>query len=63
MIVTRESAKHVGFDIKGATVASRGSATSGRVAPSCSRSSARNRRRHRLEGRRLQREGGSTSRS
>ena len=41
MIATREAAKHVGFDIKGATVASRGLATSGRSAPGCSRRSAR----------------------
>jgi glutamate dehydrogenase (NAD(P)+) len=41
MIVTREAAKHLGFDIKGATSPCRGSATSARSRQSSSPASAR----------------------
>ena len=58
MIATRESAKHVGFDIKGATVAVQGFGNVGSIsAELLVRGRRDDRRRHRLEGRRLQREG------
>ena len=58
MIVTREAAKHLGFDIKGATVAVQGFGNVGSVSADLLASDRReDRRRHRLEGRRLQREG------
>ena len=57
MIVTREAAKHLGFDIKGAT--RRGAGLRQRrlgLGGSARRDRREDRRRHRLEGRRLQRE-------
>ena len=58
MIVTRESAKHVGFDIKGATVAVQGFGNVGSISAELLAEIGReDRRRHRLEGRRLQRQG------
>ena len=57
MIVTREAAKHLGFDIKGATVAVQGFGNVGSVsADLLAKIGAQDRRRHRLEGRRLQRQ-------
>ena len=64
MIVTRESAKHLGFDIKGATVAVQGFGNVGSVSADLLAEDRReDRRGHRLEGRRLQREAAWTSRS
>ena len=64
MIVTRESAKHLGFDIKGATVAVQGFGNVGSVsAQLLAEIGARDRRGHRLEGRRLQRQGARHRRS
>ena len=58
MIVTREAAKHLGLDIKGATVAVQGFGNVGSVsARLLSRDRREDRRRHRLEGGRLQRRG------
>ena len=58
MIVTREAAKHLGLDIKGATVAVQGFGNVGSVSADLLAQHRReDRRRHRLEGRRLQPEG------
>ncbi len=58
MIVARESAKHLGFSLKGATVAVQGFGNVGGDRRGAPRRSGRDhRRRHRLEGRRLQRQG------
>ena len=58
MIVTREAAKHLGLDIKGATVAVQGFGNVGSVSAELLAGDRReDRRRHRLEGRRLQRQG------
>ena len=58
MIVTREAAKHLGFDIKGATVAIQGFGNVGSVSAELLGGDRReDRRGHRLEGRRLQRQG------
>ena len=57
MIVTRESAKHLGFDIKGATVAVQGFGNVGSVSAELLAGRREDRRRHRLERRRLQRQG------
>ena len=55
MITTREAAKHLGLDIKQATVAVQGFGNVGSVsADSISRARRQDRRRHGLEGRRLQ---------
>ena len=58
MIVTREAAKHLGLEIKGATVAVQGFGNVGSVSADLLAEARReDRRRHRLEGRRLQRQG------
>ena len=64
MIVTREAAKHLGFDIKGATVAVQGFGNVGSVSAELLAEIGRqDRRGHRLEGRRLQRQGPRRRRS
>jgi Glutamate dehydrogenase/leucine dehydrogenase len=58
MIAARESANHVGLNIKGAKVAVQGFGNVGSISADCSPRSRRDhRRRHRLEGRHLQRQG------
>ncbi len=55
MIVTREAAQHLGFDIKGATVAVQGFGNVGSVSADLLAGAGReDRRRHGLEGRRVQ---------
>ncbi len=56
MIIAREAAKHLGFDLKGARVAVQGFGNVGSIAAELLEEHGReDRRRHRLEGRRLQR--------
>ena len=58
MIVTREAAKHLGLDLKGASIAIQGFGNVGSVSADLLAKAGRaDRRGHRLEGRRLQREG------
>ena len=64
MITTREAAKHLGLDIKDATVAVQGFGNVGSVSADLLVEARRqDRRGHRLEGRRLRRQAASTSRS
>ena len=64
MIVTREAAKHLGLDIKGATVAVQGFGNVGSVSAELLAAHRReDRGGHRLEGRRLQPEGARHRRS